>query len=572
MMPTSASEATVPERFFDFLAKECQLTPGDEKQALEFQQKYGGKIAQILIVMGLATEEQVANCYARYYQIDYVELSEVENYLSHFEINTDVINKLNLDFLKRHKWAYLGDAQQKAAFIAVDPFNSDVIQYFDLIGLDYRCDICLENVFREILAKNLGVEEQQFEGIAFDSDVDTDKLVAMASEAPVVNLVNSLISRGVQRKASDMHIEPHKGMCRVRLRIDGVLQDLEFLPQNYYLPVVSRIKILSGMDIAEKRRPQDGKISTRVAAQELDIRVSVLPLNDGESVVMRFLIKQAVKYELDALGISQDIRNNLEQDLQRTAGVILLTGPTGSGKTTTLYSFLNQLNDESVKIITLEDPVEYQLEGVNQIQVNSEIGFDFARGLRSIVRQDPDTIMLGEIRDKETAQIAMQSSLTGHLVFSTVHTNDAPSAFTRLLDLGVEEFLLNASIVSIVAQRLARTNCSECAEELCPEEQERLIQQYDLVALAERYNGGQITLKQGKGCRNCNFSGFKGRTALIEYLRCDDAIKEMPKESGFTQQAHQHMKRLNIRSLYEDGLYKVIRGITTVSEVVRVAG
>jgi len=285
---------------------------------------------------------------------------------------------------------------------------------------------------------------------------------------------------------------------------------------------------------------------------------------------LRFLRKDNVKYDMSVLGLSNDIESMIREDIKTTAGVVLLTGPTGSGKTTTLYTFLNALNNDDVKIITLEDPVEYQLEGINQVQVNSDIGFDFASGLRSIVRQDPDIIMLGEIRDKETAQIALQSALTGHLVFSTVHTNDAASAYTRLLDLGVEEFLLNAALVSIVAQRLARKICSNCSA-IHPE-QEHLIEKYKLKALADKFNITEINLRHGKGCEACANSGYKGRMAVIEYLNCDDEIKAMPKDSDFIPKAKKHNKELNRRTLLEDGFYKAICGLTTIDEVVRIAG
>jgi general secretion pathway protein E len=308
----------------------------------------------------------------------------------------------------------------------------------------------------------------------------------------------------------------------------------------------------------------------KIANQELDIRVSALPLNDGESMVMRFLRKDSVRYDMSVLGLSEDIETMIREDIKTTAGVVLLTGPTGSGKTTTLYTFLNALNNDDVKIITLEDPVEYQLEGINQVQVNSEIGFNFAAGLRSIVRQDPDIIMLGEIRDKETAQIALQSALTGHLVFSTVHTNDAASAYTRLLDLGVEEFLLNAALVSIVAQRLARKVCPDCSE--VHPQTSSLIEKYDLIRLSEKFNLSEISLKQGKGCEHCSNTGYKGRMAVTEYLRCDDEINAMPKDSEFIPKAKAHNASLNRRTLLEDGLYKAILGLTTIEEVVRVAG
>jgi general secretion pathway protein E len=273
---------------------------------------------------------------------------------------------------------------------------------------------------------------------------------------------------------------------------------------------------------------------------------------------------------MSVLGLSSDIETLIREDIKTTSGVVLLTGPTGSGKTTTLYTFLNALNNDDVKIITLEDPVEYQLDGINQVQVNSDIGFNFASGLRSIVRQDPDIIMLGEIRDKETAQIALQSALTGHLVFSTVHTNDAASAYTRLLDLGVEEFLLNAALVSIVAQRLARKVCQHCVEP--DKDAAALIEKYQLQTLADKFNLADIKLSKGAGCEKCSYSGYKGRMAVVEYLRCDDDIKAMPKDSEFIPKAKAHNHSLQRRTLLEDGFYKAILGLTTIEEVIRIAG
>jgi general secretion pathway protein E len=367
-----------------------------------------------------------------------------------------------------------------------------------------------------------------------------------------------------------MHVEPVGQRYRVRYRIDGVLHDIDFLPDRLQLPIISRLKILSGMDIAEKRRPQDGKIEMRVASISLDIRVSSLPVSHGESMVLRFLRKDSLNYDLQSLDLSPDTTRSILKDLKRTSGVILMTGPTGSGKTTTLYTFLNQLNIEDVKIVTLEDPVEYQLSGLNQVNVRPEIGFDFSAGLRSIVRQDPDIIMVGEIRDKETCQIALQAALTGHLVFSTVHTNDAASAFTRLLDLGVEEFLLNAALLSVMAQRLARKLCPYCSVPL--ENTASVVKEYGLKKLAKRFDVRNISLKQAVGCEDCGFTGFKGRIAIIEYLPCDEEIRAMPKDDQFLVNAKNYNNRRGGRDLIEDGLLKAIEGKTTVEEVFRACG
>jgi general secretion pathway protein E len=336
------------------------------------------------------------------------------------------------------------------------------------------------------------------------------------------------------------------------------------------LPVITRLKILAGMDIGERRRPQDGKIDLRVAGEDIDIRVSALPVTDGESAVMRFLRKGSLVYDMKLLGLSEDVEARVLEDLEVTAGVILLTGPTGSGKTTTLYTFLSRLNSPEVKIITLEDPVEYQLNGVNQVQVQPGIGFDFAAGLRSIVRQDPDIIMIGEIRDRETAGIGMQSALTGHLVFSTVHTNDAPSAYTRLLDLGVEEYLLNAALRSIVAQRLARRLCAHCA---VPHPEGRaLMDRMELHAFAERAGVREPQLMDARGCDACGHTGYRGRMAVVEYLRCDEGIKALDVGPHFPAEARRYCDSQGWRSLREDGYLKALRGLTTLEEVLRVAG
>ena len=325
------------------------------------------------------------------------------------------------------------------------------------------------------------------------------------------------------------------------------------------------------MDIAERRRPQDGKIETRVAGIELDIRCSSLPLGEGESMVMRFLVKSAVRFDLEQLGYEPDLIEAIDKDLKRTTGVILMTGPPGSGKTTSLYSFLNQLNDPDVKIITLEDPIEYQLDGINQVQVRTEIGFDFTAGLRSIVRQDPDILMVGEIRDKATAQIAMQSSLTGHLDFSTVHTNDAPTTYTRLLDLGVEEYLLNASLVSIMAQRLLRTLCPHCA---APEEDtSKVLNRPDVEMVRQKWlDDASLNIRKPVGSSKCNQTGFAGRMAILEYLPCDEGIQTMPKDAQFLSSAEAYMTEQGFRTLKQDGLLKVLKGYTTLEEVLRVAG
>jgi general secretion pathway protein E len=448
-----------------------------------------------------------------------------------------------------------------------------VNQYLGNLNIKKEIVILTQSQLREIEG-DLRLHQKAGAGDEYDigdiSDNEIDRLREMASEAPIINMVNSLISRAVERGSSDLHFEPYNKMYRVRFRIDGMLHDIDFLPMKMQLPIASRIKILSGMDIAESRKPQDGQISMRISSKEIDVRVSTLPLAKGESLVLRFLVKESVGYELSQLGLEPDLTKLLNEDIVKTAGVILLTGPTGSGKTTTLYSCLNRINSEEKKIITIEDPVEYQLEGINQIQVRPDIGYDFLSALRSILRQDPDVIMIGEIRDGETARVAMQSSLTGHLVFSTVHTNDAPTAYTRLLDLGLPEFLINSSLISVIAQRLARQLCSNCS---CIATVDKdIIATYHLKELAARYGIESLNIRNAVGCELCSNTGYKGRIGLMEYLRCNPEVKAMSKDNTFPVRARAYMQDKNIRSLVEDGLLKVIKGMTTFEEVYRVCG
>ena len=544
------------------LQQQFQVGASDLEKALSYQRKFGGQLEQILVSMGSFSSESLPALYASLLSLPMLRDAEVADW----ELPEQAY-QLNLPSLLEKQWIPYQFVEDKWLFATCSPLNRDVHELLYLSITDFNVVICSLDIMHFLRSK---AEQSATPTVTGElSSVEEARLRELALEAPTVNLLNALITRALRQRASDMHVEPSQGRGKVRFRIDGVLQEVETIPAGLLLPVITRLKILSNMDIAEKRRPQDGKIEMRIGGIELDIRVSALPLNDGESVVMRFLRKDAIRYDMNVLGIAPDLEAKILDDLQTTAGVILLTGPTGSGKTTSLYTFLNKLNTPGVKIITLEDPVEYQLDGINQVQVQSDIGFDFAAGLRSIVRQDPDIIMLGEIRDKETAGIAMQSALTGHLVFSTVHTNDAPSAYTRLLDLGVEEFLLNAALVSIVAQRLVRRLCPHCA--VPAEHQHELIRKYNLSAMAKVFDV-KLELKQANGCEHCNHSGFKGRVAIIEYLRCSDAIKAVPKDQNFIQKARLINKEQGARTLLEDGLFKAIQGITTVEEVLRVAG
>jgi general secretion pathway protein E len=543
------------------LIEKFNVSSQDIEKALEFQKRHPSNLEEIIANMGALDESLLPNFYS--------ELLEMPISDEAINIPDDISSLLNqlpkavADALVKDGWYPCA----KHSLATSNPLSNKAIHLLE--SLDFEPEVLLiskdkSSELSRIFSRN---DELSIDGL---SNSEEERLRELASEAPVVNLFNTLINKALKARASDMHIEPSGNALRVRFRVDGMLHSEETLPKSLELALMTRLKILSSMDIAEKRRPQDGKIAYRIAQEELDIRVSCLPLNEGESVVLRFLRKGALKLELETLGIEKDLEAHILEDLKKTAGVILMTGPTGSGKTTSLYTFLNQLNDDKVKIVTLEDPVEYQLPGVNQVQVNSEIGYDFASGLRSIVRQDPDIIMVGEIRDKETAQIALQSALTGHLVFSTLHTNDAPSAYTRLRDLGVESFLLDAALVSIIAQRLVRTYC-ECSQPMEPEESKQIVAAYQLQDLAQRFNA-TMNLHKATGCSKCNHSGFSGRMAVIEYLKCDEQLSALDEDDDFLSKARALNRSRGARSLREDGMLKVINGKTSIEEVLRVAG
>jgi general secretion pathway protein E len=550
----------------DFIAllSKSGVQPADLEKAQAYQQKYGGRLEQILVNMGSLSSEALPTIYSELLGFSVLDLASAQRWDP-----PAVIDDYPLDFLVSRGWVVLEvQSDEKVVFATKSPLDLEVNDWLRDRVKPFGLHVVSEEIFG-VLRGRLGRYNETQLTSGLDS-VEEGRLRELATEAPTVNLLNTLLSRALRQGASDMHIEPQGGPARVRYRIDGVLHEIDTIPTTMVLPIITRLKILAGMDIGERRRPQDGKIELRVAGEDIDIRASALPVTDGESAVLRFLRKSALVYDMKELGLSEDIERWVLEDIAVTSGVVLLTGPTGSGKTTSLYTFLSRLNRPQVKIVTLEDPVEYQLAGINQVQVQPAIGFDFAHGLRSIVRQDPDIIMVGEIRDKETAGVAMQSALTGHLVFSTVHTNDTPSAYTRLLDLGVEEFLLNAALRSIIGQRLARRLCSHCAT--THPESDRLITDLGLRPLAERLGINNPKLLDSVGCEHCGNTGYKGRVAVVEYLRCDEQIRAMPKGPEFIAEARRYAASRGWRTLVEDGFAKALNGVTTAAEVLRVAG
>ncbi len=431
-----------------------------------------------------------------------------------------------------------------------------------------------ENEILEAIERSYGVGATSMEKIIEDTETapeyreedeeNVDHLRDMASEGPVIRLVNLIITRAIELRASDVHFEPFEEQFRVRYRIDGVLHDAESPPKRLQAAIVSRVKIMAKLNIAERRLPQDGRIMLRVKGKEIDFRVSSIPTIHGESIVLRILDKSSIVLDIEKLGFPEDTMDGFKDLIQRPHGIILVTGPTGSGKTTTLYCALEKINSPEKKIITVEDPVEYQLRGINQIQVKPAIGLTFANSLRSIVRQDPDVILIGEIRDAETAEIAIHSALTGHLVLTTLHTNDAPSAITRLIDMGTEDYLLSSTVIGILAQRLVRVACAFCRGPYSPSPavlKEMKLSSADLAGLK---------ISEVRGCEKCSNTGYWGRTGIFEFLRITDDIQRLilgKKDSNLIKEA---ARKNGLRTLREDGWLKVKQGITTISEVLRV--
>jgi general secretion pathway protein E len=486
-----------------------------------------------------------------------------------------VLNGISSRFIRENKVIPLELKNNILKVVMANPEDNATI---DALRVATTSDVMVyagdSKVLEDYISKFYGHESQNINRIIEDigekgfefikeEEEDIGHLKDLASEAPIIKLVNLFITRAVESRASDIHIEPFEDELKIRYRIDGVLHDIESTPKRLQAAIVSRVKIMSKLNIAERRLPQDGRIRLKVGEREIDLRVSTIPVLYGESVVMRILRKEGIVIDLDLLGFPPKTLDSFNNLIKKPNGIMLVTGPTGSGKTTTLYGALDKINSPDKKIITVEDPVEYQLKGVNQIQVKPQIGLNFANTLRHIVRQDPDIIMIGEIRDLETAEIAIQSALTGHLVFSTLHTNDAPSAITRLLDMGVENFLLSSTIRGILAQRLVRIICPSCKK-------------IDSSTVADKEElkligfGSDISLYTGRGCEKCAFTGYYGRAGIFELLLVDDDIRKLILKNADSNQIRELARQHGMRTLLEDGAEKIKKGITTLSEVLRV--
>jgi general secretion pathway protein E len=563
------ASVTVSHKLLGQLLVERGLLPEDDLQkALSLQRERRGRLGKILLDLGYVSQQDLQSVLSEQLGIPRVDPADLQ------EIPIEVAT-LPSTFL-RQSLLYPYRVDDGTVFIAMaDPLDSDNIRAVEqLVGRKAEVRLASETAILKALDVWLGAEQAE-EGVepqgsgepprvAEAEAADIDQLRDLASEAPVIRWVNQLVARALERRSSDIHFEPFEKQFRVRYRIDGVLYEVPAPPREMQAAITSRIKLMAKLNIAEQRLPQDGRIPLRVLGRELDLRVSTLPTLYGESVVMRLLDRSASdRYSLATLGFPESLLRKMEHYLSLPHGLFLVTGPTGSGKSTTLYGSLRRLNTVDKKVITVEDPVEYQLPGVNQIHVNPQIGLTFAAGLRHIVRQDPDIIMIGEIRDLETAEIAMRAALTGHLVFSTLHTNDAPSAVTRLTDMGVEHYLVSSSLVSVLAQRLVRVLCPECKKPYAADGEEMRKEGWEGA-------NGPLTLYHAEGCAHCGHTGFLGRVGIFEFMELDEGIRREIVRHADAGTLRTVARERGMRSLKEDGWLKIASGQTTVEEVLRV--
>jgi len=537
------------------------------ERALRLQQESGDKLGALLVSLGVVSQRDVSEALALQLGLPLIEAAG-------YPEMPILEERVSARFLRDARALPLTEDEHELALAMADPTDTYTMNAFEmvtgrkvrpLVAIPSELEAALERLYgagKSALGQILGDVEQR-DDIGFDADVQ--QLKDLASEAPVIRLVSLIITNALDMRASDIHFEPFENRLIVRYRVDGVLHEVESPPRRLSAAVISRIKIMAMLDIAERRLPQDGRIRLRVQGKEIDLRVSTVPTMHGESVVMRILDKGGVALDFKRLGFEEDTLKGFLDVLMEPHGILLVTGPTGSGKTTTLYTALDRLNKPDVKILTVEDPVEYQMPGINQIQVKPQIDLTFANALRSIVRQDPDVIMIGEIRDLETAQIAVQSALTGHLVLSTLHTNDAASTVNRLLDMGVEDYLLTSTVIGILAQRLVRTLCPTCKEAYTA-----LPEVVDELGLRKFADKVDVTLYHAKGCKECGNTGYIGRVSIIEMLPMSDHLRTHVMRHATSTELRAEAIKEGMVTMYEDGMRKAMNGVTTFEEVLRV--
>ena len=563
--PASPSAPTVhwPE-YGELLVHAGKLTPRDMERALAAQREMGGALDGVLVSLGLVSEIDAARALAEHLQLPFVPVEAFPDVLPE-------LGGLLPEFLKAHRVLPLRVDGGSLEAVMRAPQDAFVVKALHLTtGLRVRPAVGLASDIDKALRRHLDEAEAGADGEEGGGDAEGDAgdfvehLRDLASEAPVIRLVNAIIGRVIELRASDIHLEPFDDGLHVRYRVDGVLHPGEVVPAQQGAAVSSRVKLLAHLDIAERRLPQDGRIKTRVKGRELDLRVSTVPTVHGESVVMLVLDRASVRFSLEDMGFEKDTLARFNHLVGRPHGILLVTGPTGSGKTTTLYAALAKLDSTTQKIITVEDPVEYQLEGINQIQVHTQINLTFANALRSILRQDPDIIMIGEMRDGETAQIAVQSSLTGHLVLSTLHTNTAASAVVRMQDMGVERYLITSTVNGVLAQRLVRRLCAHCKTPVQPAPE--LLRSSGL----DRFVAPGAPIHEARGCEHCRGTGYQGRTGIHELLVVDETMRSAILQGMDASTLQTIAIKAGMYTLYDDGLRKVAAGVTSLDEVLRV--
>jgi general secretion pathway protein E len=557
------------KRFGEILLENGKLDLGNLERALLLQQEEpGSQIGEILVRLGLIAHADVAHTLSAQFGLPVLAADQYPEFPLLDE-------RVSVRFLREARALPLEEDTEQVTVALVVPQDQETIDAFRVltgrrvavrIAVQEDMDAAFERLYGSGRTA-MGQIVEDIESVDIhDFDQDVQHLKDQASEAPVIRLVGLIIRRALETRASDIHIEPFESRLIVRYRIDGVMHEVESPPRRLSAAVISRVKIMANLDIAERRLPQDGRIKLRIQGKEIDLRVSTVPTMHGESVVMRILDKGGVPLNFESLGFEADLLRKFTDILMRPHGILLVTGPTGSGKTTTLYTALSTLNKPDVKILTVEDPVEYQMDGINQIQVKPQIDLTFANALRSIVRQDPDVIMIGEIRDLETAQIAVQSALTGHMVLSTLHTNDAASTVNRLLDMGMEDYLLTTTVVGIQAQRLVRTLCKDCRKpyRALPE----MVTETGLARFVESCD--EVTLYEPTGCEQCAQTGFIGRVAIMEMMPMSDGVRSLVMRHAVSGEIQKQAVAEGMMTMYEHGLRKVLAGTTTLEEVLRV--
>ncbi|MGE5472699.1 MAG: GspE/PulE family protein [Ignavibacteriales bacterium] len=550
-------------RLGEILVEAGCVTEEQIQKALEIQKETGDKLGEILVKEGYVNEEQILKVIESQFGIQYVDITKVY-------IDAEAVKMIPEELCRKHVVAAIEVANGEITLAMKDPLNYYAIEDIKLIvALPIKPVISSEAAIYSTIEKYFGkqnaekaVQEFEKEFVSGDTKAETAESIKEIDNAPIVKYVNSIIENSIRNNASDIHIEPEDDCIRVRIRVDGILNEIMKSPLNMLNAIITRIKVMADMNVAEKRVPQDGRIAFKIENRNIDLRVSTIPTIYGEKTVMRVLDKTNFLLSKSNLGLSEHNLAIFDRLVEKPYGIILVTGPTGSGKTSTLYTILSEVNDIKKNIITLEDPVEYNLKGINQIQLNSKAGLTFAAGLRSILRQDPDIVMVGEIRDSETAEISIRAALTGHLVLSTLHTNDAPGVISRLTDMGIEPFLVSSSLIGIIAQRLVRKICPHCKKEHIPDDR-------DLALLGIELNDERKIYK-GAGCRLCGHSGYKGRTAIFEIMEITKDLRLLIDQRTPTENLRDQAVTEGMVTLRESCKHMILEGVTTIEEMIRI--